>query len=363
MSEDKKPKIDLKARLGKTATGAIPSMVPGPSMAPAPISGGIPTPSGVEPSSALAAVAGNKPFRAVSEPPAAVQRIELDEGTIDVATKAAWKKGLIMGCLGAVATLIVGYVAGGASATADDRAKGVKSAAELGEAANKAKGDFTSLTAKLEAGLKTIRENKFPDTLASELGAIHPDFDGTQLAGRRFSGFPPATAQKVVTFISAVDAFNAKKESLANLLSKAQKPLTEVFANKGVSTVGYVVALGKDKDNNAVAFLKPLALPIKPAAGKLDLPAKFTFLDHGAKVDAPKAGAGALASGSAAYVDPATVEAAFPSESAGVQKQLSGVLAGVLSDLKGAQGETAADTKPGLVKSASDLAELLAKVK
>lgn len=364
MSEDKKPKIDLKARLGKTQTTSIPAAVPGPSISPAPISNvGIPAPSGVEPSSALAAVAGNKPFRAVSEPPPAMQRIELDEGTIEVATKAAWKKGLTMGILGAVATLIVGYVAGGASAGADDRAKGVKSAEELAQAVSKTKGDLENLSKKLEAGVATIRGGKFPDTLASELAAIHPDFDGTQLAGRRFSGFPQATAGKVVSFISAVDAFNGKKEQLANLLTKAQKPVTEMLANQGVSTVSYVVALGKDKDNNAVAFMAPLVTPIKPAGGKLELPAKFKFVQNRAPVEAPKAGAGALAAGSAAYVDPSSVEASFPSESAGLRKQLMGVLSGVLTDLKGEQGATAADTKAGLLKDASDLGELLAKVK
>ena len=140
MAEEKKPKIDLKARLGKTTTaagtvpapaasGAIP--VPTPSAAaPIPLpsapGSGAPLPgtpigpppgfvppskSALDPSNPLVQAA--TPYRAPDPPPPPqAQRIEVDEASIQEASKGALKKGIAIGAVMAVIFGIVGYVAG-----------------------------------------------------------------------------------------------------------------------------------------------------------------------------------------------------------------------------------------------------------
>ncbi len=392
MAEDKKPKIDLKARLGKMggqtapppvssspsgrppppATGSIPAPPMGTGLSAPP---GIPIgppapfasqPSAIDPSNPLSAVA--TPYRAPTPPaPPPPQRIEVDESAVQEARAGARKQGITIGLIVAVLFAGVGYVAGGASETNAGRKRAVVDAGDLATQAAKAKETLNALSAKLEAGRDAIKGRKFPDTLAKDLGGLNVDFDGSVLAGRRFSGFPSTTTAQLVEFITSVQSVNDRKLVIINLLNKLQKPLTDQLnAPAGQQSIAQVIVVDKDPAGNPAAFLSTLATPILVTKEKLDLPVEFTFAKPGGggNVTAPRYKSGDIATKAAAlYVVPKTFEAVCPSETAGQLAQLSAQIGSFAREIKGeAAAAEGMDGKAGLSERADRLAEALRKV-
>jgi hypothetical protein len=404
MAEEKKPRIDLKARLGKAGAatppppGAVPVPTPPPgAVAPPPAvvgrGGGIPVPPGVpvgpppamsahptpvDPGNPLAAVA--TPYRAPAPPaPAQPQRIEVDEMAVQQASRGARKQGLIAGVVIALVLGAVGYVAGGAAQKSSDRTKAVGDAKELAGDVIKAKDQMKAMADKVEAGRKLLtapdpKERKFPEALGRELGGMAVDFDGSKLAGRRFSGFSITATSQLVEFITAVQSLNDRKSAIVNLLTRLQKPVSEQFAASasGKVSVGHVVLLGtRDQGGSQFGILAPLKEPIVGQPGRVDVPAEWVFIDTlgqgrpTAKVN--KYTTGDLGKPSAIYVLPKSFDNVCPSETSGAAAQLAAQLAGVLKDLKGEGGgadtqQLVQDAKPGLIERADKLATELNKV-
>jgi hypothetical protein len=410
MAEEKKPKIDLKARLGKGAGGATPppptAGIPVPAVpAGAPSGGaggagmasipssspsggaGLPMPPGIpvgpppafgkqphvalDPSNPLAAAA--TPYRAPApapQPPAP-QRIEVDEMAVQEARKGARKQGLIGGLVVAVVLGAIGYIAGGALEASKGRQKAVGDAKSLAADVTKSREQLKIIGDKVEAGRNSLlKDKKFPDALAKELGAINVDFDGNKLAGVRFSGFPQETTSTLIEYITQVQTLNDRKTAIIGLLQRLQKPITEQLASGQKTNISYVVFFGKqDPSKNPFAMLAPLQKPIEAAnAGSITLPAEFTATDPITRqnISAPKYTTGNLDKPSAVYVLPKSIEAACPSETAGSIAQLGSQLGRVLTDIKGEQaapgGDVVTESKPGLVERADKLAASLNRV-
>lgn len=394
MAEEKKPKIDLKARLGKTAVGnqtppPMGAVVPPPGAPsasgsgapPAPVSSkpvqqapmgmalpGVPVgpPPGyqppapqMDPNNPLAAAV--QPYRAPAPPPPAAQRIEFDDVTVQEARKKGMRTGITTGLVAAVLFAAVGFIAGGAQETSKGRGKSVLDAQGLAADVNKSKESIKALADKVEAGKKDLAAKKFPDTLSRDLGGINVDFDGSKLAGRRFSGFPSETTSQLVEFITAVQTLNDRKLALANLLTRLQKPLTESWASQGKATVQHIVVVEKDA-SNTFATLTLLKEPIQGQAPNIVFPNELITKDN-KKV--PRWTGGDLGKGAAVPVVPRSFESVCPSETAGQMAQLMSQLSKLLTDLKG-EGAAAEgivqDSKPGLIERADKLAEKLTKV-
>lgn len=411
MAEEKKPKIDLKARLGKAGGGAgaahqaapvpppaagmpVPTPPPAPAAVGVPVPAATPVPGGqaraaapvnsigpppgfrppaLDPSNPLAAAIAPPQPRAVSVAPAKPpqpQRIEVDEMAVQEARKGALKQGLIAGLVAAVVFAAVGFIAGGASETSKGRATSVSHAKSLAADVTKAREQLKNLADKVDAGRTSLqKDKKFPDALVRELGSINIDFDGGKLAGVRFSGFSQETTNGLIEFITAVQQINDRKVATQNLLNKLQKPITEQLASGSKPSIGYVVLLGKkDPSSNAFAVLAPLTKSIEVANGQVSLPAEFEATDplSGANVKAPKYATGSLDKPSALYVAPKSVSAACPSETSGMIAQLGGQLGRLVNDVKGEQaaagGDAVVDQKPGLLERADKLAASLNKV-
>jgi hypothetical protein len=383
MAEDKRPKIDLKARLGKTGTNqappAMPSgSIPGPPMSvPAPV-GSIPAPTGLPAAapSAQAAFANPggqqltglaSPFRTGAPPaPAATmqaQRIEVDEGTIQEARSGALKKAMF-----AVLPLTflfagVGYVAGGASEKASGRAVAREDAKALETDVAKSKTTLDALLKKTEAARDALQKGEFPEAFARELGAMNIDFTGDKLGARRFGGFKVETTKALVEYVTNVQEVNDRKSAVARLLGRMEKPMKDAALNKDKTTIGFVVIVGtKDPSGNAAALLAPLATALTVPKAKIELPSDFTFTDPNsanranAKLDRYKGGS--LDKPAVLYVAPGSVEKAFPSERSTAAGQLVVKLADLIAEIKGqaaAQGEYTAEGKPGLLERADRL--------
>jgi hypothetical protein len=400
MAEEKKPKIDLKARLGKGAGGVTPppptAGIPVPAVPSGAASGGVgssgvpssrpsgggglPVPPGIpvgpppafgkqpggaalDPSNPLAAAA--TPYRApAAAPPPQPQRIEVDEMAVQEARKGARKQGLIGGLVVAAVLGAIGYIAGGALEAKKGREKSVGDAKSLAGDVAKSRDQLKTIADKVEAGRNSLlKEKKFPDSLAKELGGINVDFDGNKLAGVRFSGFAQDTTATLIEYITAVQTLNDRKTAIVGLLQRLQKPITEQLASGQKTSINYVVFFGQqDPSRNPFAMLAPLQKPIEAAnAGSISLPAEFTAVDPITRqnIKAPKYTTGNLDKPSAVYVLPKSIEAACPSETAGAMAQLGSQLGRVLTDIKGEQaapgGDVVTESKAGLTERADKL--------
>src|SRR4029078_4537348 len=190
MAEEKKPRIDLKARLGKGAATPPPPQVGGgipmpglptpgiaaPTPNPAAARGSVPPgiPVGpppafgqtrgvaIDPSNPLAAAA--TPYRAPAPPPPPqAPRIEVDEVAVHEARKGARKQGLIAGLVAAAVLGAVGYIAGGAIETNKGRQKSVGDAKSLALAVARSREQLKLIADKVEEGKKSLLvEKKFP---------------------------------------------------------------------------------------------------------------------------------------------------------------------------------------------------------
>jgi hypothetical protein len=394
MAEEKKPKIDLKARLGKSAGGGAATPppagipVPAPSSAlPAPVpsapgsSTALPgTPIGpppgyvapstpaLDPSNPLVAAA--TPYRAPDPPPPPQpQRIEVDESAVQEAAKGALRKGVLIGAVIAVFVGAIGYVAGMSGETSAGRKKAQADAKSLAGDVVKAKETLDKIAKKLEEGKKAlVADKKFPDKLAGELGGMNVDFDGSKLAGVRFSGFSTETSSGLIEFITQVQSLNDRKLVIINLLNSLQKPITEGFTQAEKPTINYVVLLGRqDPSKNYYGILAPLDAPLPITPQNIALPEKFKAIDvtgGGAKVEVPKYTGGDLSKVGALYVAPASISKNFPSEVSGKVAQLVSQLSRVVNDVNGdkADPNMVTETKMGLLERADKLSASLNKV-
>jgi hypothetical protein len=390
MAEDKKPKIDLKARLGKTAVGQAPPAVP-PGVVPPPPSAtspsgrpasrpapGIPVPPGVPVGSPLGAPPSNvidpsNPLSAVANPrtpppPPPPARIEVDEASLQVAARGARRNGFLGGLVVAVLLGGVGVVLGQSLEKGDARTKSKKDAADLAMEVGKAKDQIKALGDKMDNGRKALHEKKFPAELARELSGVNINFDGTMLAGRRFSGFPTSTTQQLVEFITRVQTLKDKQSLIVGFLNKLQKPLTEQFnAPQGQSTIQHIVIVSKDQ-NGSFGMLAPLQTPIVVNQQKFEIPKEFNFTDprnaRASKLERYAGGEITADKPSAVYVVPNSFDKACPSDSGVQAAQLAAQMGGFLRDVQGEQAdpEGVSEPKPGLLASADKLIDGLKKV-
>jgi hypothetical protein len=219
---------------------------------------------------------------------------------------------------------------------------------------------------KVEAGRNALaKDHKFPDSLAKDLSAINVDFDGSKLAGVRFSGFSKDTTSGLIEYISAVQATNDRKGAVQNLLTKLQKPITEQLAAQASGkppSINYVVLINRDSAKNPFGVLAPLQKPLELSSA---MPAEFTATDPLSRqnVTAPKFQS--LDKPGAAYVVPKSIESACPSETAGQIAQLVSQLTRLINDVRGeapAPGDEIHEPKPGLLERADRLVTNLNKV-
>lgn len=328
----------------------------------------------LDPSNPLAAAVMPQRAAAPAAPaaPPQPQRIEVDEMAVQEARKGARKQGLIAGLVAAAVLGAIGYIAGGASEANKGRQKAVGDAKSLAGDVQKSRDQLKTLADKVEAGRNSLlKEKKFPESLAKDLGAINVDFDGSKLAGVRFSGFPQETTSGLIEYITQVQTLNDRKSAVASLLTRLQKPITETLSAGQKQNISYVVFLGKqDPSRNPFALLAPLQKPIEVAnPAQISLPAEFTATDPlppRGNISAPKYTAGNLDKPSAIYVLPKSIEAACPSETAGQIGQLASQLNKLITDVRGEQaapgGDVVVDNKPGLIDRADKLVTSLNKV-
>lgn len=290
---------------------------------------------------------------------------------VQEARKGARKQGLIAGLVAAVVLGAIGYIAGGAMEANKGRQKSVGDAKSLAGDVAKSRDQLKTIADKVEAGRNSLlKEKKFPESLARELGALNVDFDGNKLAGVRFSGFPQETTSTLIEYITSVQTLNDRRTAIIGLLQRLQKPITEQLTQGQKTNINYVVFFGRqDPSKNPFAMLAPLTKPIEAAnPTAISLPAEFTATDPTTRqnISAPKYTTGNLDKPSAVYVLPKSIEAACPSETSGSIAQLGSQLSRVITDIRGEQaapgGDVVTESKPGLLDKAEKLVTNLNRV-
>jgi hypothetical protein len=349
MSDEKKPKIDLKSRLQKVGGGTSA----GPGALPIP-PGGVPVPVGF-----------GEPQGAAAASPNESQRIEIDESAVSEARDAARKGMRPLIIIGTVVGVALGFVSGTGYETKSAVSKSKDDATQLKKSVDKAKDQAKTLADKLEAGRQSLlRDRKFPDKLASELRDAKIGFGGDELALRRFSAFPSATTRDLVDFVTRVQSANDKREFVQRLLTRLEKPIkAELAAGPAASNFRQVVVLDKDSLQKG-AFISVLSTP-----SKIDnVPAKLTFTGPNGK-PAELARLTELKvpdKGGAIPVNPVSYNAICPNETQGEIAQLIRQITTLRNEVRPEKAASSdpleAEAEAGLVVRAERLSEALGKI-
>jgi hypothetical protein len=248
MADDKtkKPRIDLKARLGKTAVGvgggtsAVPLPIPGQQSSTPPPHGsapprtqsvkpGIAPPPGMSPGIPLPPFGAARSAAAPSKPSAAQQTIKVEVGEeVHEERRKAGKKTMIYAGAAAVVGLILGFAVGGQKSTSDRGKAAQEGAGRLHTEVKAANEKVKELNDKLIAGGEKLKNKEFPAELTKELAAINVPFDATNLEGKSAGSLPPKILRPLLDYTTAVQDLNKTKDSLKNLLGFAQ-PKIEKF--------------------------------------------------------------------------------------------------------------------------------------
>ena len=274
---DQKPKIDLKARLGKKTAasspiagagssvpplGSAPGLAPvGPQAAPvgaqarSPVQAARPSAPGGAPASipapqfggARPAPAAAGPFGAAA-PAAAVAarpqaiRIEVGED-IDVPGRGGGKKIAVLALVAAAVGGALGFTVGGGVERGKGADAAIAGAQELIKDIDKANTEVQKLAETLKAAKEKLAKRQFPEAEVSALGGINIPFDGKNLNGKGIGRFQPETISLLISYAGSTTEANAQKEKLQNVLTGAKKSIQELLATEAAPPVRWSISI------------------------------------------------------------------------------------------------------------------------
>ncbi|HTA90229.1 MAG TPA: hypothetical protein VK745_11655 [Polyangiaceae bacterium] len=284
--EDKKPKIDLKSRLGKkTVSSPAAGSIPPPAGIPKP-SIGVPNPSRVPappfaaaPQAAAAQrVDASNPYGAM-EPQAAPIRIEPTSIKIEMSDEfvAAQKSGRTKVLVLCIVTAGLGGALGFAGGGISERNKAAEAAVEGAGELTKKVDETTAKANELADILKSAKEKltkaTFPDDEVSKLGGINLPFSAADLSGKGIGRFNAAVISQLIDFSAIVDKVNDEKEKLGNMLTGNKKGVQDFLDQTTKPQVRWSVVLGNGPAG-PWATMQPVATPFlaKPEGDKAKWP-------------------------------------------------------------------------------------------
>ena len=245
MSEEKKPRIDLKARLGKKTVSTSPGApaIPPPVGLPKPpagIGGGVPKPPfGSKPASSRPKVDASSPYAAMSaehapEPskPQAI-KIEMSEEVVQAQKKGRSK---IIALAGATAVVggLIGYAVGGGVENRKEakRCPSRQLIKELIKEVDAANAKLEALAEVLKSARDKLKSNKYPEDEVKKLGGINIPFDGAKLTGKGIGRFKPEVVTMLVNFASGSAEANESKDKIRRLLVGSKKQISDFLSQQ-----------------------------------------------------------------------------------------------------------------------------------
>lgn len=282
-----KPKIDLKARLGKRpgatpASASIPPPVginaPHPSSV-APAGGGYPAPSGFpapqpQHRPSYDPMAGGGLGVGAMQAPAQVRvaapaiNFEGDEEFAAV-RRGSRTKIMVLAGVAALVGAVLGFAVGGLNernSVAEAAVIGAKTLIAEIDAAN---AEVTKLAEVLKSANKTLIDGKFPENEVKDLGAINVPFDGSNLSGKSIGRFKPQLITMLINYAESTAKANAQKDKIRGLLSFSKEGVEDLLNQKTNPQVrwGVVVQQGPQGPWAAMTTV-PAAFSVNPEKGK-----------------------------------------------------------------------------------------------
>jgi hypothetical protein len=275
--EDKKPKIDLKSRLGKKtvsspAVGSIPPPagvgvpVPKPSV-PVANPSRVPAPpfASVPQAAAAPRVDASNPYGAMA-PQAAPVRAAPTSITIEMddefrrAQKSGRSKVFILSLITAAIGAGLGFAGGGISERNKAADAAVVGAGELTTKVEATTKKAAELADILKSAKEKLSKSTFPDDEVSKLGAINLPFTAADLNGKGIGRFNGATLSMLIDFSTIVDKVNDQKEKLQNVLSGNKKAVQDFLASQTKPQVRWSVVVGNGP-GGPWATMQPVPTP------------------------------------------------------------------------------------------------------
>jgi hypothetical protein len=370
MSEDKKPKIDLKARLGKKTVSA-PATGPGGSIPPP---AGIPRPSGVgipaPPFQSPSATSRPAPMVDASNPygamePAAAPRAEPATIRIEMgddvmrARQGGKVKILVLAIITAILGGFVGFTLGGAS----ERGKGTEAAMEGAKDLTKEVDAANTKISELADILKSAREKlgkaQFPDDEVSKLGALNIPFAGANLSGKGIGRFKSDVLTMLIEFASSAAEANDNKDDLQHVLSGNKKGVQEFLDSQTKPQVRWSIIVSPTQVG-PLASMQPVPTPFPLGSeDKKTWPDSFDLMNGGKKTTIKRYLKGDAATEDPTFipVDPSTQALVCPSD---VLVKLRSKLSDLEETLRG--NPTPGEEKTGLLEAGQTLSKKLKQI-
>lgn len=269
-------KIDLRTRLGNKGGGAAGGSAP-PGGIPAPA---IPTPSiGIPPPAVSgapspfapppAAAAPSKPAAptvdpndtfATVQPSAAIQApapvaVQIDESVIEEVKKKYLKFAPIAGVGGLIVGLAIGNVLGTGSVQKKIEKNTIEGAGLMMKDVEAANAKIKELADKILEANKSIKEKKFPETFAKDLGGLNIPFDGSKLVGKGIGYYDGTTQKLLFEYLSSVESLNDRKEALVGIFSGQKKLIEESLQSTDKPKVVHSVVILKGPGGNMASIV------------------------------------------------------------------------------------------------------------
>jgi len=254
-----KPKIDLKARLGRRpgATPASASIPPPvgvgqsqPSPAPMPNPGGYASagyPSTQPQQQARpsfdamgvgAVVQAPAPMRGVATPTS----FEAEE-EFRAVRQGSRTKVIILAAGTAFVGGLLGFAVGGLSERNSVAETAVAGAKQLAADIDTANAAVVKLDQVLTDALKDLKDGKYPDAEVKELGGINIPFDGTNLAGKAIGRFKPQLVTMLISYAEDAARVNTQKDKIRSVLSLSKAAVEDLLAQANSPQVRWGVAV------------------------------------------------------------------------------------------------------------------------
>lgn len=238
MSEQKKPKIDLKARLGKkTVAAPTGPAIPPPVGIPKPpvMGGGSPSQHPPRQSNPYASAMYGGAVEAAPPPPPRVEpqaiKVEMSEEVVAEHQKMQ-RRGYIVTAVVAVFVGLIGFTFGGSR----ERDKGAKAALEgakdLITEIEKADKTADELNEVLSKAAERLAKNEYPEEEIGKLGGINIPFDGSHLTDKGIGRFRGALVTQLITYANTAQKANDQKEKIQNLLSGTKAAIQDLLQQK-----------------------------------------------------------------------------------------------------------------------------------
>lgn len=254
MAEDnKKPKIDLRARLGKkTVAGGQVSIPP-----PMATGGAIPAP----------------PFASKPPPPAEEKpkyrepqaiKIEMSEEVVQAQKKGKSKVIMVAAAMAVVGGMI-GIALGGGMERSKSHGIALDGAKLMVEDIDKANVEIAKLSSILDEAKRSLSDGEFPTEATKKMADVNIPYDGTYLAGKGMGLMKPLINKMLVDFAGKSVQANEQKDLLMRMLTASESAYNAMTAQQKTPKMQWSVFVVNGA-NGPMAVMQPIPEPFLMSA-------------------------------------------------------------------------------------------------